>query len=75
MSPSSVLFPLPDGPITATNWRDGTSKLMSRMISTWCAPLRIVLTRFRTAIMFSILHEPVRMQAEHGVVQRIGDKI
>ena len=51
IKPKSVLFPLPDGPMIATNCRDGTSKLMSRMISTARAPFRIVLTKFRTAIM------------------------
>ena|ERR1051326_7293022 len=51
IKPSSVLFQLPDGPMIARDCRDGTSKLMSRMISTPRAPFRIVFTRFRTAII------------------------
>ena len=48
---AKLLFPLPDGPIMATNCRDGTSNDIPRTISTSRAPFRMVLTRFRTAIM------------------------
>src|ERR1022692_1241586 len=50
-SPSSVLLPLPDGPIMAANWPRGIARSMPRRISTRCVGVSMVRVRRMTSIM------------------------
>src|SRR5690348_9394204 len=49
--PSSVLFPLPDGPRIAANCPRGISRSMPLRISTRCVAVAMLLVRPRTSIM------------------------
>src|SRR5207249_10682329 len=54
IKPSSVDFPLPDGPVIATICFSGTSTVTSSRIVTECPPALRRIVRFRTAIMVSL---------------------
>ena len=55
-SPSSVLLPLPDGPMMAANWPRGISRSMPLRISTRWVPVSMDLVRARTWIKPLLWH-------------------
>src|SRR3982750_1582885 len=54
-SPSSVVFPLPDGPTMATNAPCGTANETSRNTVSWCVPLWNSLVNSRATSMRILL--------------------